>query len=447
MINKCSVCGFETEKNIMTCSSCNNFWTMEKTDKQSTYFDKKNKSTRTITLPKIYDIKDTVNQTLKKFQFHNEALNKFFWGQWLVKGSINFLSAEPGTGKSTFLWQLSAFLKDDVKILYYSWEETVFQVADRLKRLYKNDKDKNKINNINVYYWDNLEELFKLIERDKPDIIVLDSIQTIYSDDKENAKGSLSQQDYCMEKIRTYFKNSWHTWFIIWHVTKDWWIAWKKTLEHLVDWVYVLEWQDWRTDNIRILKSFKSRFGEADNVVVMNMWETWFTIIEPKEALKVFIEESWDWPGSAFTPVLEWNQLFILEVQSLLSKIQYSFPQRVWLWINKQKLDIILAVLMNKTNFQLQTKDIFINIICPFTFKNAHLDLAVAVSIASSLLEKDIKDYIFLWIVWLQGEIRSVPKQKTIIKKLISMWYKKEKIITREKYKDIQTVISEILIK
>lgn len=444
----CTNCKFETPKKAMTCPNCKEFWTMEVWIQDN--WNKKSQNYQKVNLPIKYDYKKRVDESLKRYAFNSESLNEFFWSswknqKWLVKGSINFLSAEPWTWKSTFLWQILNFLEDkSLKVLYYSWEENTFQIWDRLNKLYS--KNLNLLNNINVYYWENLEEFLGLVERDQPDLVVLDSIQTIYSNEKDTPKMSLSQQEFCIEKIRSIFKEKEMTAFVIWHVNKDWDLAWKKTLEHMVDWIFFLEWQEGRTDSIRIMKSLKNRYWWNDNIVVMKMNENWFKIVEASEAFKIFIEESWNWPWWAFTWILEWNQLFLLEIQSLLTSTSFSYPARVWEWISKQKLDILIATLINQTKFALNTKDIFINIISPFKFKNINIDLATISSIISSFLEKDIKKYIFIWQVDLQWVIRTVPKQEELVKKLLKMGYKSENIITREKYNNINDLIKKLFI-
>jgi len=185
----------------------------------------------------------------------------------------------------------------------------------------------------------------------------------------------------------------------------------------------------------------KGRFWGTDNVVVMKMTSKWFEILDPENAFKAFVEESWTGVWSVFCPILEWNQLFLLEVQSLLTPMLFSNPKRTSIWISYQKLDIIIAVLMKQTGFALETKDIFLNIIWPVSKNTVWVDLSIVSSILSSILNIEIKNYVFVWQVWLLGEIRTIPKQDEIEKKLINMWYTNDQIISRNKYKTIRELL------
>lgn len=432
---KCTECWQMSTILMWKCKGCWAFWTLDEVKDQ-----KEDKKWNSIILPKKYDYTwKSEERKFTRYWFESSSLNNIFWG-WLVKWSVNYLSAEPGTWKSTFLWQLLWLLQDkNLKVVYYSWEENEHQVADRLKRLYQDDLE--PLNRIDLYYWESLEEVLWIIERDSPDIVIIDSLQKIKSSEKEGDVWSISQQKYCIDKVTYFLKRQWVTGIIIWHVNKEWELAWAKSIEHIVDWVYLMEGQDWRTDSIRLLKSLKGRFWGTDNVVVMKMTSKWFEILDPENAFKAFVEESWTGVWSVFCPILEWNQLFLLEVQSLLTPMLFSNPKRTSIWISYQKLDIIIAVLMKQTGFALETKDIFLNIIWPVSKNTVWVDLSIVSSILSSILNIEIKNYVFVWQVWLLGEIRTIPKQDEIEKKLINMWYTNDQIISRNKYKTIRELL------
>lgn len=430
---KCINCGSVTTIQMWKCKNCWEFWTIE--PDISTIITSKWWKYKEI-LPEKYDyFWKKEEKKFKRFSFLSNSLNNIFgWG--LVKWSINYLSAEPGTWKSTLLWQLLGLLEDNtLRVVYYSGEENESQVADRLRRLYADNLE--ALSRINLYYWESLEEILWIVDRDKPDIVIIDSLQKIKSIDKEGEPGSITQQKYCIDKLTFSLKKKEITGLVIWHVNKEGELAGAKSIEHIVDGVYLMEGQDWRTDSIRLLKSLKWRFWGTDNVVVMKMTWKWFEILDPENAFRAFIEESGTGAGSVFCPVLEGNQLFLLEVQSLLTPMAFSFPKRVSIGLTNQKLDILIAIIMKQTGFAWDTKDIFLNIIWPVSKNTVWVELAVLCSLLSSILNQEIKNYIFIWQVGLLGEIRTVTRQDEIERKLLNMWYKEENIISRNKYKSI----------
>lgn len=441
---KCSNCWYETKNKSFKCDKCGEFGTLEqyqeaKSTKMSTTTRSSDVKYSSVTLPSKFDYNQDIKQ-FERYQFKSSSLNEIFgWG--LVKGSVNYLSAEPWTWKSTLLWQLWQLLENEsLKILYYSGEENESQISSRLKRLYQDNV--SLIDNINLYYWESLEELMWLIDRDSPDIVIVDSLQKIRSVDKEGDTGSIWQQSYCIDRLTFFLKSKQITGFVIWHVNKDWDLAGSKKIEHIVDAVYVMEWQESRMDSIRLIKSLKCRFGEVWTVVVLKMTERWFEILDQENAFKAFIQESWDWPWSVFTPVIEWNQLFLLEIQSLLVDSMYSNPKKTWIGISYQKLDILIAVLMNITKFPIDSKDVFVNVI-GFMSKDSIIDLWVLASMISYILKKNVKNYLFIWQVWLMWEIRTLPRQDEIIRRLLKLWYKREQIVTRENAKNLLELISK----
>lgn len=435
---KCTKCWYTTTIQMWKCKECWEFGTFESYSDWST--DSWKKSGSNWALPSKFDYTWKTEYKLSRYLFESTSLNNIFWG-WLVKWSVNYLSAEPGTGKSTLLWQIAWLLEDKtIKVLYYSGEENEYQVSDRLKRLYQDNLE--PLSRIDLYYGESLEDVLWLVDRDKPDIVIIDSLQKIKSSEKDGDVGSISQQKYCIDKVTFSLKKRWVTGIIIWHVNKEWELAWAKSIEHIVDGVYLMEGQDWRTDSIRLLKSLKWRFWGTDNVVVMKMTSKWFEILDPENAFKAFIEESGSWVWSVFCPVLEWNQLFLLEVQTLLTPMNFSFPKRVSIGLTNQKLDILIAIVMKQTWFALDTKDIFLNIIWPISKASVWVDLAIICSLLSSILNLEIKNYVFVGQVWLLGEIRTVAKQDEIEKKLLNMGYKAENIISRTKYKSIVELLN-----
>lgn len=423
----CKECGFKSSISATRCKSCGAINSFEETYEEKQ--DNSGKPKATTVLPKKFNPKDSKALSVKRLQFKTESLNTLFWGGLFV-GSVNFLSAEPWAGKSTILWQLIDLLEDDIRILYYSGEENEQQVWSRLERLHW--KNSPLLDKIDLYYGKDISVLLWLIEQGEVDIVVLDSINSL-------AGESYTRQAEYMAEVTGALKRKKITGFIIGHINKSWEISWKKTLEHEVDAVFMLGGQGWREDNIRILKVLKQRFGETNNIAVLEMWERGFRVIDNTEAFKVFVTESPDISGSVFCPILEGNQLFLLEIQSLLVDPLYSYPQKVINGWQKVKADTVLAILSKHTKIaEFQQQDVIINVIAPNNFSQLSISFAVAMSLLSSQTGINLKKYIFIWEIGLWWEIRSVAHQEEIIRRLKNLGYNENQIVTRKNFLDIK---------
>ncbi len=322
-------------------------------------------------------------------------------GGGLVKGQVSLIAGEPGIGKSTLLLQLSYTLsRRGKKVLYVSGEESVGQIQLRAKRLGAlND-------NLLVYSETLLEKIEESVEELKPDILILDSVQTVFSADLESSAGSVSQTREVTYRITELAKRENITAFVVGHVNKEGQIAGPKVLEHIVD--TVLQFEGERGSFYRILKVIKNRFGPTGEIAVFKM--TSFGLEEIPEPSAFFIaERNSERAGTVIFPHTEGTKPVLLEVQALVLPAVYTNPQRRSEGFDNNRLNLILAILEKEANIFLRDKDVFINIVGGVEVDEPGVDLAVALAIVSSVKNKPIPpDVAVFGELGLTGEIRNV---------------------------------------
>jgi len=438
----CDKCWKEYARWQFKCSSCNE--TDSITEKKWEIVSKKsvsflNKYKRDdLPVVNLQQNKNFVSEEENRFKFANVELNNFFW-KGLTEASITLLSWEPWIWKSTFLMQLPWLLDEPKKILYISWEESESQIFNRAKRLKMTKHD------VNIAFCDSLEKTIAYLENYKPDIFILDSLQTIRSEALDWWKGWIQQTKYCLSELISYLKPKNITSFFIGHVNKDGDVAGAKALEHLVDTVVYIEWETGRTDKFKLLKVIKNRYWALDKVVCFEMTEQWLNIISPAEASSYFIKDTLlNEPWCVLSANLEGNQLFLSEVQALVEKSDYSYPKRVITSFKGDRFDILIAIMKNKLKTQINDKDIYVNIINNTNFNVSDtLDLPIVAAIISKLTQISTWKKIFIWRIWLLGEIRTVHWQTEIIKKLKNLWF--EEIISSDNCKNLEELRDMII--
>lgn len=315
----------------------------------------------------------------------------------IVPGSVILLGGDPGIGKSTLLLQVASNIKN---VLYVSGEESVEQIKMRFDRLGL------KSSTLKLLAETDLSAITKAINIEKPDLIIIDSIQTMFSSDFPSTPGSIVQVRECAMKLQNLAKSSRTSVILVGHVTKEGSVAGPRILEHLVDVVLYLEGQD--QQNIRILRGAKNRFGATDEIGIFEMKENGLEGIDNPS--KLFLEERLkNVPGSAVTAAVEGTRALLVEVQALTTKSFFGFPQRRASGFDLNRLQLIIAVLQKRAGLDLSDQDVFINIAGGIKIKETAADLAVALAIASSLKGKAIEKTICAFgEIGLSGEIRSV---------------------------------------
>jgi DNA repair protein RadA/Sms len=321
-------------------------------------------------------------------------------GGGIVPGSLTLLGGEPGIGKSTLLLQIS--LKLPYKTLYVSGEESQKQIKMRAERINPSH------NNCYILTETKTQNIFKQIEALEPDIVIIDSIQTLHSDYIESSSGSISQIKECTAELIKFAKETATPVILIGHITKDGNIAGPKILEHMVD--TVLQFEGDRNHVFRILRAHKNRFGSTNELGIYEMQGSGLReVSNPSEILISKKDE--ELSGNAIAATLEGMRPLMIEVQALVSTAVYGTPQRSATGFNAKRLNMLLAVLEKRAGFRLGAKDVFLNITGGINVDDPAIDLAVVASILSS--NEDValqKDVCFAAEVGLSGEIRPVQR-------------------------------------
>lgn len=324
-------------------------------------------------------------------------------GGGIVEGSLTLLSGEPGIGKSTLTLQICGNIASQkYSVLYISGEESVEQLALRARRL------KIAETSISIITESNLEQILKMIEEQKPDFVVVDSVQVLSSSELPGASGSVSQVKLCAEALMHAAKLWNRPILLIGHVTKEGTLAGPRTLEHLVDTVLYIEGD--RYHDLRLLRSTKNRFGSTNEVAVFEMNEGGLReIANPSE---LFLEgRSKDAIGSCLTATIEGTRPFIIEIQALTTLTNFGFPKRSANGYDLNRLQMIIAVLQEHAHINLTNQDVFVNIVGGMRIEEPAADLAVALAIASAYRKRSLDaNLIAIGELGLSGEIRSVTQ-------------------------------------
>lgn len=371
----------------------------------------------------------------------------------IVPGAVMLIGGEPGIGKSTILTQLVVNLaaSDDTgPILYVSGEESPTQIGLRIERIISNEQKNNKqfgkssLDNIKekiVFVTStDVDEVCQLITKQKPYLVIVDSVQTLSTDDLTGAAGSAGQIREAADRITTTVKQLNIPTFLVGHVTKEGSIAGPKILEHIVD--AVLELSGERTGDLRILRAIKNRFGATDEVGVFKIDE--FGLQEVSNPSQVFLEHlDMSVPGSSTVCMMEGTRPLLLEVQALVLKSQLAMPRRVGRGVELSRIQVLSAILEKHCGLPLGFSDVFLSAAGGIKIKEPSVDLGLAVAMASSLKNKSLpKKTIFIGEVGLLGEVRNVSYLDRRIKEAKRLGYKN--IISRKTHKRVKDVLKEL---
>lgn len=366
----------------------------------------------------------------KRIKSGSGELDRVLGGGFMTDGLV-LLVGDPGIGKSTLTIQVcDQMVKQGKKVFYFSGEESTAQIAGRASRL----KLKNPISLINVNH---LESLLATIEAEKPEFVVVDSVQVMASDEIASQAGSISQIRYVTEQLMQVAKSKSIPILLIGHVNKDGNLAGPQVLTHLVDTVLFLEGDSFH--QFRLLRSTKNRFGAVDEVGVFSMEEKGLMDVTNPSAL--FLEGRAEDPiGSVIVPVLEGTRVFLVEVQALTSYTQFGYPKRTASGFDLNRLNIIIAVLSRYANLKLDSSDVYVNVVGGLKLKEPAADLAVAMAIVSSKLKKPLPpDLVVIGEMGLSGEIRKVPQMDKRKKEAEKLGFKN--ILSQEKSRSIGEMV------
>lgn len=397
----CQNCGGQHPKWQGQCSSCKEWNTLvEEVIQKPDQKDWKTALVREVKrTPKPTRIADIQVSTESRLNTNNLELDRVLGGG-LVPGSLTLLGGEPGIGKSTLLLQISLNLKQ--KTLYVSGEESEQQIKMRAERINPNPA------NCYILTETKTQNIFKQIETLQPEIVIIDSIQTLHSDYIESSAGSISQIRECTTELIKYAKETGVPVILIGHITKEGSIAGPKVLEHMVD--TVLQFEGDRNHVYRILRAHKNRFGSTHELGIYEMLGSGLReVTNPSEILISKNDEGLS--GTAIASTMEGMRPLMIEIQALVSSAVYGTPQRSTTGYNSKRLNMLLAVLEKRAGFRLGAKDVFLNVTGGISVDDPAIDLAVIAAILSSNEDVYIeKDICFAAEVGLAGEIRPVPR-------------------------------------
>ncbi len=395
----CQNCGTQSAKWTGQCNTCHQWNTIveEVVAKEEKRSWKQQNTVKQVSKPlKIEDIELNSEERIATY---NNELDTVLGGGF-VKGSVILLGGEPGIGKSTLILQIA--LKVPQKVLYVSGEESQSQIKMRAERL------QTKNSNCFVLTETNTQQIFKNIEEIQPQILVIDSIQTLHTNTIEASPGSISQIRETTAELIKFAKETSTPVLLIGHINKEGHIAGPKILEHMVD--VVLQFEGDRNHTYRILRSQKNRFGSTSELGIYEMLSSGLReISNPSEIL--ISKKDTDLSGTAIASTLEGIRPLMIEIQALVSTAVYGTPQRSTTGYNLKRLHMILAVLEKRAGFQLGAKDVFLNITGGIHIDDPAIDLAVVAAILSSNQDIAINPNVcFAAEVGLAGEIRPISK-------------------------------------
>jgi len=333
-------------------------------------------------------------------------------GGGIVPGSIVLVGGDPGIGKSTLMLQMALEMAGKLKVLYVSGEESERQIKMRASRLTTGAEKKPAFpEDLFLVTETNLDTIFEHVAAVKPDLLIVDSIQTVYLPDLESAAGSVSQVRECANRLRELAKSSGPAVFVIGHVTKEGTIAGPRVLEHIVDTVLYLEGD--RFQAYRLLRSVKNRFGATAEVGVFEMVESGLVeVTNPSEAF--LAERMVNAAGSAIAVTMEGTRPLLVEIQGLTSPTQFGNARRTPNGVDLNRLLMIAAVLTRRLNLRLVEQDVFVNVVGGLKIDEPAADLAIAAAVASSMKDAPVRaDTVLIGEIGLAGELR-MPGQMPV---------------------------------
>ena len=439
----CSECGYSSLKWLGKCPNCDSWGTFEEEiDIKSTF---RNVESGDVSISKITDIEiEKEFRMVTPFEEFDRVL-----GGGLIKGEVVLITGSPGIGKSTFLLQLSQEYAKIGNVFYVSGEESPRQIKQRAERVNVQSENLYILNDTNI------EKIESVILKDKPKVVVIDSIQTLYSENVNSIPGSVTQIRETTLKIIEIAKKNEIAFYIVGHVTKDGKLAGPKLLEHMVDAVLQIEGEE--NNYYRIIRSIKNRYGSTNEISIFDMKEN--GISEVKNPSEFFISDRDEKNvGSIIVPIFEGSRVFLFEVQSLLGTPNFGMPRRTVEGYDKNRVEILSAVLSRSLKVDVNSKDIYINIPGGINLNDRSSDLAVVFSLLSSIKGIPVSQKIAaIGELGLRGEVRKVSFIKNRVNELEKLGFvgvylpkshqadfEKEKIKTKIKLNYISN-ISELV--
>ena len=438
----CQSCGYESAKWLGKCPSCNtwnsfveeiiskeepnkNDWKAEST---------KSRQEKPKTLNEIQSTQEI------RIDSADQELNRVLGGG-IVFGSLVLIGGEPGIGKSTLMLQVGLALKK-LRVLYVSGEESDQQIKMRAERL--SGQSTNVYENFFVLTETNTRNIFQAVESIQPQLVIIDSIQTLHSHQLDSVAGSVGQVRQCAAELMKFAKETNTPVFLVGHITKDGMLAGPKVLEHMVD--TVLQFEGDRHLAYRILRTTKNRFGSTSEIGIYEMLGNGLReVSNPSEIL--ISQKDGNLSGATIGATIEGNRPLLIEIQSLVSPASYGTPQRTPTGFDQKRLNMLLAVLEKRCGFRVGTQDVFLNMAGGISVEDPAIDLAICISIISSMEEIPVSDKIcFAAEVGLGGELRAVNRIDQRISEAEKLGFK-EIYISKYSQKSLDAQKTKIQVK
>ncbi len=418
IVYECSNCGFEYSKWQGKCYECGAWNTIEEKvstpeNSYNSFQHKKLKISESISVP-IKNINSDSNTVFR----YKTGISEFdrAVGGGIVKSSVIFLSGEPGIGKSTILLQICEQM-EDYRILYVSGEESALQIKMRADRL--------GVNNDNVFLLceTNIDLILAEAENIKPDLLIIDSIQTMFSPEIPSIAGSVTQVKNTAMAIIDATKKSNMATVIVGHVNKDGAIAGPKVLEHMVD--VVLSFEGERTQSYRLIRAAKNRFGSTNEIGVFEMSDNGLEeVSDPSRAL--LSEKPKNVSGNCTVCILEGTRSILAEVQTLVSKTVFPAPKRMTTGVDYNRLSILIAVIEKRLGILFSSYDVYLNVTGGLRLDEPSSDLGIVLALISAYRDIEIADdLVAIGEVGLSGEVRSVSFIESRVKEAARLGFKK----------------------
>jgi len=428
------------------CNSCGGWNTLveqalEKKTNSKFLISKRETSQKIIKFSEVGRAKATKN----RFSSGIGELDRVLGGG-IVPGAVILLGGEPGIGKSTLLTQLVIKLLSPQplldKILYVCGEESPSQISLRIARILDKEHKSSQLEQLSFITTNNVDELCLILQKEKPSLVIVDSVQSMQTEDLSGAAGSAGQIREAADRITNAAKVSNIPVFLVGHVTKDGVIAGPKILEHIVD--AVLDLSGDRLGDLRVLRTLKNRFGATDEVGVFKINE--FGLEEVSNPSEIFLEHGQvGVPGSAIACIMEGSRPLLIELQALVNRTNLAMPRRVGRGIELSRIQVLAAILEKHCHLSLGERDVFASAAGGFRVKEPSIDLALAIAMTSSYKEKKSpQNTIFIGEIGLLGEIRRVPFIERRIKEAKRLGYKK--IISRASHQHLKNVLKELML-
>lgn len=412
----CQECGYETQKWMGRCPACSNWNTMVEEKEASASKSSRRPAANVFSeADKPTPITQVTGEKENRISTSVGELNRVLGGG-IVPGSLVLVGGDPGIGKSTLLLQVSALLASQkYRVLYVSGEESVKQTKMRAERLGV------EADTLFVFTETNMERIEAAMEEVKPDLVIIDSIQTVHSDEIQSAPGSVAQVRESTSTFMHIAKNQGIAVFVVGHMTKQGSIAGPKMLEHMVDSVLYFEGEQHNT--YRILRAVKNRFGSTNEIGIFEMKEAGLKeVTNPSE---IFLEERTEGTsGSAVVASLEGTRPVLVELQALIAPTSYAYPRRTATGIDQNRIALLMAVLEKRLGMLLQNQDAYINVAGGVKLDEPAVDLGIAICVASSFRNQSTNPGdIVMGEVGLTGEIRRISRVEERVKEAAKLGF------------------------